>query len=421
VGKYDPLREHLAALPENVRELTMHFGEIQQLVGRLPRSAYVHRAWWANTDDARVEAQAWRGAGWHVRMVSLATETVVFARGGSAAGARQDSLLEATGASAGGDSARDSEAKAVANGPGDGMCETGTALRKPAPWRAMRGDLLAGLIAATAAGTTALVALTHLPWLAIVFLSLVVGAIAFTIMQAIASHDNLAKAVRWWALSTIFTLLGCAGAFAYHKFFDPATREPLVPFTATVKLDPSPQVIDQGCRTIVLPGPWHRVPVPSEPLTATGVNTWEASRRGVDGTSTTIVVELQGRSNQVVTIDQPLVVITSRHAPIQGTAVELSGGCGSTLQHRVFAVDLDQRNPVVAPIAGITFPGLGVKNAMLKQASAPSFTISASNPEYFVIVATAKRSFCQWYLEISWESMGKTGMLSIRKGAAPLR
>ena len=250
----DPLRKHLVALPENVRELTMHFKEIQQLVGQLPRSAYLHRAWWGNIDDARVETRAWRAAGWHVQpCANLAAETVVFARGTSAA--RQGSLPGSAGGSRADHSPTDGDAtKTVANGLGD---DTGGASalppRKPASWQAMRSELLAGLVAAIAAGTTALVGLTHLPWLAIGLLALAVGAIAFTITQAIASHKNLAKATRWWALSTILTLLGCTGAFTYHELLDSPGQAPALPFTATVRLNPSPQIDDQGCRTIVLP------------------------------------------------------------------------------------------------------------------------------------------------------------------------
>jgi uncharacterized membrane protein len=80
VGKYDPLRDYLAALPEDAGELTMSFGDIEELVGQLPRSARSHQAWWANTDDTRVEAQAWRAAGWHVVLADQTAEQVVFAR-----------------------------------------------------------------------------------------------------------------------------------------------------------------------------------------------------------------------------------------------------------------------------------------------------------------------------------------------------
>jgi hypothetical protein len=87
MGKYDPLREYLAG--RSGREFRMTFGDIERLVGGLPSSARDYRAWWAN--DSKVEAQAWRAAGWHVQSVNLAGETVVFVRTsghGAAVGSR---------------------------------------------------------------------------------------------------------------------------------------------------------------------------------------------------------------------------------------------------------------------------------------------------------------------------------------------
>lgn len=80
MSKYSPLRDHLASYPEDRHELLMTFEQIEDLVGKLPRSAYVHRAWWANTTDARVEARAWRSAGWHVKSIDQKMREVVFAR-----------------------------------------------------------------------------------------------------------------------------------------------------------------------------------------------------------------------------------------------------------------------------------------------------------------------------------------------------
>jgi hypothetical protein len=77
VGKYDPLRDHLASRAAATNEVRMTFADVEALIGPLPQSARVHRAWWAN--DSKVEAQAWRSAGWHVESVSLTAERVVFA------------------------------------------------------------------------------------------------------------------------------------------------------------------------------------------------------------------------------------------------------------------------------------------------------------------------------------------------------
>jgi hypothetical protein len=77
MGKYDPLRRLLAS--RQLHEIVLTFGDVEKLVGPLPPSARIHRAWWAN--DSKVQAQAWRAAGWHVRRVNQSAGRVTFARG----------------------------------------------------------------------------------------------------------------------------------------------------------------------------------------------------------------------------------------------------------------------------------------------------------------------------------------------------
>lgn len=76
MGKYDPLRDYLAGKAGS--EVRMRFAEVEELVGPLPDSARIHRAWWAN--DSKVEAQAWRAAGWRVASVDQSSGLVVFVR-----------------------------------------------------------------------------------------------------------------------------------------------------------------------------------------------------------------------------------------------------------------------------------------------------------------------------------------------------
>jgi hypothetical protein len=76
-GKYEPLRQHLAARDGSSVELT--FAEIAELVHGLPASAYGTRQWWANS--SLTQAQAWRQADWHVDTVSFDRRRVRFARG----------------------------------------------------------------------------------------------------------------------------------------------------------------------------------------------------------------------------------------------------------------------------------------------------------------------------------------------------
>ena len=81
MGKYDPLRDYLGSLPNTTQLATLRFSEIDAIVGGLPPSARRIRQWWAN--DSKVEARAWRAAGWHVSIggVDFNAETVTFARG----------------------------------------------------------------------------------------------------------------------------------------------------------------------------------------------------------------------------------------------------------------------------------------------------------------------------------------------------
>ena len=81
MAKYDALAAHLAAIPRETRSVTLRFSEVDRIIGGLPPSARRLRQWWAN--DSKVEARAWRSAGWHVDEggVDFNAETVRFARG----------------------------------------------------------------------------------------------------------------------------------------------------------------------------------------------------------------------------------------------------------------------------------------------------------------------------------------------------
>ena len=81
MGKYDALGDHLRSLSPTTQRVTLRFTEVDAIVGGLPASARRIRQWWAN--DSKVEARAWRAAGWHVDAggVDFNAGTVTFARG----------------------------------------------------------------------------------------------------------------------------------------------------------------------------------------------------------------------------------------------------------------------------------------------------------------------------------------------------
>ena len=82
-GKYTPLEHYLRGLPENQRDVTLSFEQIERIINdKLPPSAQQHRAWWSNeTDGDHVSAHAWLNAGWRVESVDQVRKLVRLSRG----------------------------------------------------------------------------------------------------------------------------------------------------------------------------------------------------------------------------------------------------------------------------------------------------------------------------------------------------
>jgi hypothetical protein len=62
MSKYDPLQEFLAARAGNT--VTLTFGQIDELVGKLPASARQYQVWWRNNDPSHQHCQSWGDAGY---------------------------------------------------------------------------------------------------------------------------------------------------------------------------------------------------------------------------------------------------------------------------------------------------------------------------------------------------------------------
>ena len=191
-----------------------------------------------------------------------------------------------------------------------------------------------------------------------------------------------------------------------------------MPFTVAVSVDPQNPVMPEECRQVVLPGPW-RAPAPPMSVTQQAINSWERAQDGVDGAGTYVTIILQGTSDQAVTINAPQVVITSRQRSLDGPVAEMSGGCGGELRVRQFIIDLDQQQPVATFQDGTGLPAMPSASGAVEQAQSPVFTISDTDAEYFVVDATTTRSLVRWYLNLNWQSMGRSGTLPISDGSVP--
>ena len=76
---YEPLGQYLKA--NGSGWIAMTFREVETVLGRkLPKSAYGHRAWWANENRGHSHAKAWLGAGYETEQVDMAAKKLVFRR-----------------------------------------------------------------------------------------------------------------------------------------------------------------------------------------------------------------------------------------------------------------------------------------------------------------------------------------------------
>ena len=76
MNRYVPLGKHLQK--QSQKSVTLTFKQIEAIIGRrLPASAFIHPAWWAN-DITHVQAKAWLSAGREVNPANPSKRTATF-------------------------------------------------------------------------------------------------------------------------------------------------------------------------------------------------------------------------------------------------------------------------------------------------------------------------------------------------------
>lgn len=81
MSKYEPLITYLQAL--NAEAVHLSFSDIEEIIeDLLPESAYLYRAWWANSRSSNTHtwANQWMNAGWVTREINLDEHYVVFSK-----------------------------------------------------------------------------------------------------------------------------------------------------------------------------------------------------------------------------------------------------------------------------------------------------------------------------------------------------
>lgn len=155
----------------------------------------------------------------------------------------------------------------------------------------------------------------------------------------------------------------------------------------------------------------RQVPPPPLPQDAAP---WARSQGAVHGGQTLVDIAVQGRTDTAVVLEALRVRVVGRAAPMKGTVYFTGQGCGSDLDPRSFAVDLDMDRPVARPAQG---PEGGTGTPATRM----PYQVSAKAPEVLMIDARTVDCDCRWYLELDWSSEGRTGTARIDDHGTPFR
>ena len=189
------------------------------------------------------------------------------------------------------------------------------------------------------------------------------------------------------------------------------TARPVAPLTWTANF----HTFGNGCGEdyVVAKEPGQVAPPPHPE----DVAAWVSSQRAVHGGPTGAQITVQGRGSAAVVLEALHVRVVNRAAPSadRGTVYSLGDGCGAGIVPRYFSVDLDAHQPRARSMPGDD--GAGTKIPAIDF----PYRVSLQEPEVFVVTALNESCTCDWYLDLTWSSQGRTGTVRIDDHGRPFR
>ncbi|MBN6035239.1 hypothetical protein [Amycolatopsis sp. 195334CR] len=160
-----------------------------------------------------------------------------------------------------------------------------------------------------------------------------------------------------------------------------------------------------------------REPMPSE-ASSVGWRAWAAVADGVQGSGGRQNLIIQGKGDARVVLTKVVVRVLARRPPVVGNTLERE--CGGDGVFRSMTVDLDKTPPAVLPKFDTGNVMDGAPEYETKPIKFP-YTVALEDPESFVIEGETERCDCDWVVELSWSSQGRTGTTTIDNNGAPFR
>ncbi|MFD9316890.1 helix-turn-helix domain-containing protein [Streptomyces sp. NPDC060053] len=169
--------------------------------------------------------------------------------------------------------------------------------------------------------------------------------------------------------------------------------------TVPLTVRASPYAWENPCAQhyLIERGPGQVAPPPVEQ----DAPAWVAAHGAVSSGEQYLELTVQGTGAETVVVDDLKVRTVEKSSPLAWNdyAMGYPGvGCGGGVPTRYFTVALDAARPSLVPEAGhADFP----------------FTVSASDPEVYYVLADASAYDVRWQLELSWSSGSWHGTLTV--------
>ncbi len=137
--------------------------------------------------------------------------------------------------------------------------------------------------------------------------------------------------------------------------------------------------------------------------------TWDkapAAFGAVPADPVTLLIGATGTLRHAIILTDLKIHVVSRKPAIQGTLLNVAGGCGAGGTFRYGYVNLDLPPPYWVPRAQIP-------TAVRAQALRFPYTVTANDPEILFITVTTKRCNCRWYAQLYWIDGSVSGSTKI--------
>lgn len=217
----------------------------------------------------------------------------------------------------------------------------------------------------------------------------------------------------WAGLVAVAVVLGGVGGFlAWALPRGDDSRDPVPPTPSAG--DAKPITIDVsrwgGPSYFLNKSPAEVTPPPTDAFASR--DEWLQENGGVDAGQTYVNIVVQGSSQLAVVLTGLDVEVLRRRPPPRGIWIGPSGSSG--LDRRLFTINLDAPRPAARFVDNPVTPR-----------SEPSidfpYSVSDTDPEVFVLIASSRRCDCLWRARLRWSSGGRSGAIRIDENGKPFR